>query len=799
MNPSRKPRPRGFVLITALLLGIAALIAITAIAIGAAAAWYWRDLPPLDKAVDYRPLQHLQVYTADGADIAQFGSERRIFVPLAQMPPLLPKAVIAVEDRQFYAHGGISFRGLARALISNLTGHRAQGASTITQQVARTFFLSTRRTAERKIKEAMLALELERKLGKDQILELYLNQIYMGQHAYGMAAAAQVYFYKTLAQLSLAEIAMIADIQNNPGHANPITNLAAATERQHWVLSRMVLTGAITEAQAAQARAQKLVIHGPSFVDVHAEHVAEMARRAVVERLGDQAYTAGVKVYTSLRADDQRAAYAAVRRAVMAYARKQPWRGPEDQVTLPDDASQTDAAVAQAFKDLRDDDDLRVAIVTSASPREIVAQTATGETVTLRGDALRWVQRALAPQAAADIAIRRGAVVRLVAQTAAPGKPAQWSLAQWPEVEAAFVAVDPATGRVRALVGGFDFNRQQFNHVTAGARQPGSSFKPFVYSAAFENGVMPETLVDDAPLTNADGSEPNWNPQDYEGHFDGWMTVREGLIHSKNLVSIRLLMQTGLETARSWIARFGFDMSKQPDNLTLALGSGSVTPLQMALSYSVFANGGHRIAPVVIEKIVDGQGKVLYQAPPPAPLAEADRVVPARNVFLVNSLLADVTLRGTAARAHQVLQRPDLYGKTGTTNDAVDAWFAGFAPGVAAVAWMGYDDPASLGEGESGGGLALPIWIDSMKQMLHGVPVQPLATYLPAEGIIQTGDDWRYSEYAEGGFITRVGAPPAGVDAAAAAASASTASDPLGALISAITGGPAAPASAAAR
>ncbi|MDE1926594.1 MAG: PBP1A family penicillin-binding protein, partial [Burkholderiales bacterium] len=725
MNPNPTQRPRGLVLLTALLLGFVALVLIGALALGAAAAWYWRDLPPLDKATDYRPLQHMQVLTADGTDIAEFGSERRIFVPLPQMPPLLTKAVLAVEDRDFYGHGAISYRGLARALVSNVTGHRAQGASTITQQVARTFFLSMRRTPERKIKEALLAFELERKLSKDQILELYLNQIYLGQHAYGMAAAAQVYFGKTLDQLSLAEIAMIADIQNNPIHANPITNLAAATERQHWVLSRMVITGAISAADAARARAQKLVLRGPTFVDVHAEHVAEMARRAVVERLGDRAYTAGVKVYTSLRTADQRAAYAAVRRAVMAYERRQPWRGPEDQVSLPDDPAQTDAALAQDFKDLRDDDDLHVAIVTAASPREIVAQTAAGDTVTLRGAALRWVQRALAPNADADIAIRRGAVVRLVEQTL-PGKAPQWSLAQWPEVQAAYVAIDPASGRVRALVGGFDFNRQQFNHVTDGARQPGSSFKPFVYSAGFENGVMPETLVDDAPLTNPDGSTPDWNPQDYEGHFDGWMTVREGLIHSKNLVSIRLLMQIGLETARAWIARFGFDMGKQPDNYTLALGSGSVTPLQMALGYAIFANGGHRIAPVVIEKIVDGQGRVLYQAPPPAPLTEDNRVIPARNVFLVNSLLADVTLRGTAARAQQVLQRPDLYGKTGTTNDAVDAWFAGFAPGVAAVAWMGYDDPKSLGEGESGGGLALPIWIDTMKEMLHGVPVQPL-------------------------------------------------------------------------
>jgi penicillin-binding protein 1A len=329
--------------------------------------------------------------------------------------------------------------------------------------------------------------------------------------------------------------------------------------------------------------------------------------------------------------------------------------------------------------------------------------------------------------------------------------------------------MDPETGRVRALVGGFDFGRGQFNHVTNGARQPGSSFKPFLYSAAFEQGVMPETLVNDAPRTTADGSPPSWDPKNSDGQYAGEITVREGLVRSKNLVSIRLLEQIGLGRARDWLARFGFDMDKQPENLTLALGTGSVTPLQLASAYAVFANGGYRITPLLIERISDAQGKVLYEAPPPPPPSEDRRVVPARNVFLVNSLLADVTRRGTAARAQATLQRPDLYGKTGTTNDAVDAWFGGFAPGAVAVAWMGYDDPQSLGEGESGGGLALPIWIDSMARMLRGVAVRPLADYLPAEGVVPVGGDWRYSDWAEGGGVARVGSavePPLAASAA---------------------------------
>jgi penicillin-binding protein 1A len=748
---------RGFVLITALLLGAVLLLA--ALAVGGAFAWYSRDLPPLDKATDYRPLQHLQILTADGVEIAQFGTERRLFVPIAKMPRRIGAAVLAVEDEGFYRHAGFSWRGMARAVFTKLTGGRTEGASTITQQVARTFFLSTRRTAERKIKEALLSRQLENTLGKDQILELYLNQVYLGQRAYGVGAAAQVYFGKSLDQLSVAEIAMIAGLPQNPIHANPVSSPERAARRQRWVLQRMLKTGLISPAEHDAALAEKLVVRKPSFVDVHAEHVAEMARLAVVERLGDKAYTAGIRVVTSLRADDQRAAYAALRKAVIAHERKQRWRGPEDQENLPDNAAEAERAAALALKDADDDEELRVAMVLSATPREISAQLASGEVVSVRGDNLRWVQPAIAAAAPRDLAIRRGAVIRLMQVPASRGKGWDWVLTQWPQADAAFVALDPETGRVRALVGGFDFSRGQFNHVTNGARQPGSSFKPFLYSAAFEAGVMPETLVNDAPLSKADGSPPSWDPKNSDGQYAGEITVREGLVRSKNLVSIRLLQQIGLGPARDWLARFGFEMDKQPENLTLALGSGSVTPLQLAGAYAVFANGGHRVTPVLIERISDAQGQLLYEAPPAAPISEDNRVVPARNVFLVNSLLADVTRRGTAARAQAVLQRPDLYGKTGTTNDAVDAWFGGFAPGAVAVAWMGYDDPQSLGEGESGGGLALPIWIDSMARMLRGVAVRPLSDYLPPEGLVQVGGDWRYSEWAEGGGVQRVDGP----------------------------------------
>ncbi len=782
--------PRGTLWLRNAALGLGGLVGAFLLALVLAAAWYWSDLPPLTKATDYRPQQHLQVFTSDGVEIAQFGAERRVFVPIAEVPKALKDAILATEDAQFYEHGGISFRGLVRATIANISGGMPQGASTITQQVARTFFLSTRRTPERKIKEALLALQLERRLSKDQILELYLNQIFLGQRAYGFGAAAQVYFGKPLSEVDLAEAALLAGLPQNPVYANPVASLPRAVKRQHWVLQRMVKTAMITEAERDAAMARPLQIRAPHAVDVHAEHVAEMARRAVVERLGDKAYTEGVRVVTTLRADDQRAAHAALRRTVLAHERKQPWRGPEDHEDLPAEAEAADRAAALALKDQRDDEDLRVAIVLAATPRELTLRLASGETIAVNPESgPRGAVAAIGPKAPANLALRRGAIVRVL-QTAEGGRDArgrataaEWQLVQWPEAEAGFVALDPATGRIRALVGGFDFNHRQFNHATQAARQPGSAFKPFLYSAAFEHGVMPETVVLDAPMpADADGSPPAWNPGNSDGRFDGEMTVREALVRSKNLVSIRLLRQVGVQPVREWAQRFGFAPADLPANLTLALGSGSATPLQLAGAYAVFANGGHRVSPVLVERIVTAGGEVLYQAAPPPVLDGSTRVVPARNVFLVNSLMADVTRRGTAARAQGTLGRGDLYGKTGTTNDAVDAWFGGHAPGVAAVAWMGYPEPRSLGEGESGGGLALPIWIDAMKSMLRGVREQ--APVVPEGLLFVPGADWRYAEFADGGAVLRIGdqaavtAPAAGASAPANGAAAAPAPAP---------------------
>ena len=754
--PASRAAQRGLILLTTVLMGIGALLLPVIVLLGGALLWYGWDLPSTDEATDYKPRQHMQVFTADGVEIAQFGTERRLYVPVEKIPKRLRDAVLAVEDAEFYDHSGISWRGVVRAAIANLSGGVPQGASTLTQQVARTFFLSTRRTPERKIKEALLAMKLERQLTKDQILDLYLNQIFLGQRAYGVGAAALVYFGKPLHELTVAEMAMVAGLAQNPIHANPVSSPPRARKRQLWVLARMRATGAISAAEFKQAEAERLELRSFALQDLAAQHVSEMARKAVVERLGEKAYTEGVRVFTTVLADDQRAAHTALRRAVILHERKQDWRGPEAQETLPDDAAEADRAAALILKEGRDDEDLRLAIVLAATPNEVTAQLANGETVKISAATMRWLRNYLLPEAAATIrAIKRGSVVRLMQQQL-KGKPQEWVITQWPQAEAAFVAMDPATGRIRALVGGFDFNRNQFNRATSAARQPGSAFKPFLYSAVLEHGVMPETMVDDLPLVNLDGSMPNWNPQNSDNKFAGEITLREGLVRSKNLVSVRLLQQLGLRHARSWMDRFGFNMEQQPNDLTLALGTGSVTPAQLASGYAVFANGGYRVTPLLIERIVDGQGKVLFQAPPPAPPNEEARAIPARNAFIVNTLLRDVTLRGTAELAQRTLKRRDLYGKTGTTNDAVDAWFAGFAPGVVAVAWMGYDEPRSLGERETGGGLALPIWIEAVGAMIENVPPQNLT---PPPGVASVGNDWRYGEYASGGFKTRIGAP----------------------------------------
>jgi penicillin-binding protein 1A len=785
--PPSPGRPRGARLLARLALGFLTAACVGLLCAAIAATFLYRRQPDLTELTDYRPKQPLRVYTRDGIEIGQFGAERRYLLPISQIPRQLQDAVLAVEDKRFREHFGVDARGVVRAVLTNLwQSRRSQGGSTITQQVARTFYLSSRKTYIRKLSEMLLAVKIERQLSKDQVLELYMNQIFLGHRAYGFEAASQTYFGKTLTALSLAEHAMLAGLPQNPIHANPITNFARARQRQLQVLERMRTAGLITDAAAAQAREEPLHIRSGRDVGLHAEHAAEMVRQIVFERYGDSAYTLGLQVTTTLQSGDQHAARRALRRGLLAYDARQPYRGPEDHEDLGDDVTPSEAA--ELLAEHADDDDLRVAIVTAASPQRVQAALATGEVVEVHGEGLRQAQASLSPRAQGGSAIRRGAIIRLLRT---PGAEGAWSIRQWPEVEGALVANEPATGRVRALVGGFDFGRNQFNHAANAWRQPGSSFKPFLVSAALEQRVMPATLLNDAPLSLPGGTgAPDWDPQNADGRFDGPLTLREALARSRNIATIRLVQMIGPAAAREWTTRFGFDPAQHPADLTLALGAGQTTPLQLAGAYGVLANGGHRVPARLIERIVDARGNVLFEAGP-VELDESERAIPARNAFVTNSVLNEVMRTGTGARAQTVLKRQDLYGKTGTTNDAVDAWFAGFHPSLAAVVWIGHDRPRSLGARESGGALSLPVWIEFMAHALQGVPVD---TPRAPDDVIAKDGDWVYIEWAFGGAHARVGfdepAAPPGVPAAPSMPSPATSAPPADTVPAAPPAGP---------
>ncbi len=731
--------------------------------IAGAAAIVWPGLPDLDRVTDYQPKQPLRVYAADGELLAEFGAERRSYLPIEKIPRQMQQALLAVEDANFYEHQGISVPGMFRAALANMTSGRKQGASTITQQLARDLYLTKKKLYTRKFVEVLLALKIESQLSKDKILEIYMNQIYLGQRAYGFEAAAQTYFGKSLKDLSIAETAMLAGLPQNPYRANPISNLKAAKKRQAVVLSRMQDVGMITAEQAKQANDEVLKLRGAQDQRLpYGQYAAEMVRQVVHAQYGEDAYNRGIRVYTTVKMDNQIAAYKALRRTLMDYERRKPWRGPEGAVDLPSDMddSDIDNAITQALQDHPDNDDLRAAVVTEVGTNRIKATLSDGEDIELRGDGVRTVLSALSAKAKPELRIQRGSILRVL--QGAPTKEfpkGAWAVTQSPEAEGALVSVEPESGKVLALVGGFDFARNQFNHATQAWRQPGSSFKPFLYSGALEIGASPATLVDDAPFFSGD-----WAPRNSDGQFDGPMTLRQALAKSKNMVTIRLLEQLTPERGRTWAGRFGLDVDKQPANLTLALGSGAVTPMQMASAYSVFANGGYLLKPLLITKILDAQGQELFRADPES-LTIDRRVISERNAFITSTLLREVATRGTAYRASQSLKRYDLYGKTGTTNDAVDAWFAGYQRHVTTVVWIGYDQPRSLGDRETGGGIALPAWIDYMQVALKGFSPSEIGP--PSEGVTQAegpnGPDWVFTEFAGDAGLKTIGpVPPPG-------------------------------------
>jgi penicillin-binding protein 1A len=708
---SRRWLPPALVILTlfllpAILLGLAVLLAYPA-------------LPSLEALTDYRPKIPLRIYSAEGTLLSEFGEERRALVKITEVPEVMKHAILAAEDDRFYEHGGVDYMGVLRAAISNFTsGAAKQGASTITMQVARNFFLTKEKTLTRKFHEVLLTFKIEHSLSKDEILQLYINQIYLGQRAYGFAAAAQVYFGKPLSQVTIAEAAMLAGLPKAPSSYNPVVNPKRAKLRQMYVLRRMRELNYINDDQVRLAQQQPLVtMRSNQEFAVKADYLAEMVRQLVFEKYQEDTYTQGFKVYTTIRQQDQIAAYQAVRTGVLDYDHRQGYRGPEDFVDLQGDVSNVEL-LDDALQDIDDNEDLIPAVVLAASPKLIRAYCKGGEIAEVSGEALLFAQASLTKKAPLNQRINIGSIIRL-----RKDEKGVWQISQLPQVEAAFVSGDPRNGAIYSLVGGFDFNHNQFNHITQAWRQPGSSFKPFVYSAALEKGFTPATVINDAPLifdAEQTGNEP-WEPKNYDGKFDGPMRMRQALIKSKNLVSIRILQSITPQYAKDYITKFGFDPTKYPAYLTMALGAGSVTPLQMLTGYSVFANGGFLVTPYFIQRIEDARGTVLSQATPEMAGNGAKQVIDVRNAFTMVNMMQDVVKHGTAIRAMQ-LGRQDLAGKTGTTNDTIDAWFCGFHPTVVGIAWMGYDQPRSLGDKETGGGAALPIWMSYMEKVLKDVP-----------------------------------------------------------------------------
>jgi penicillin-binding protein 1A len=751
---NRRPH-RGFAWPTILgaLIALPLVGAVCAALLGTVALLLANDrLPSIDALVEYRPKVPLRIYTADGQLIGEFGEERRSVVHIADVPPVLRNAILAAEDARFFEHSGVDIVGIARAAVTNVvSGGREQGASTITMQVARNFFLSSEKTYTRKIYEILLALRIEESLSKQQILEVYINQIFLGKRAYGFASAAQVYFGKPISALSAAEAAMLAGLPKAPSLFNPLVNPKRATERQHYILRRMYEIGVLSEPQYREALEEKLRYAASAREDtLQAPYVAEMARALTHEMFHEDTYTAGLKVYTTVLADDQRAANAAVKSGVIEYDRKYGYRGPEAFVELSSDPQRAEDQIDDAVSDAADVDDFLAAVVLEASPQSVKVTRGRGATIEIRGDGLKFAAAALRDRLPAAKRIRRGSVVRIT-----ESKPAEWEIAQVPEVEAALIACNTDDGSVRAMVGGFDFRHNKFNRATQAWRQPGSSFKPFIYSSALEKGFMTTTIINDAPISidPALTGGQAWDPKNYDGKYDGPLPLRQALAKSKNMVSIRVLQAIGPRYAQDYITRFGFDAARHPAYLTMALGAGAVTPWQMAGAYSVFANGGYRVEPYLISQITDSDGRLLAQAHPGHAGDEGLRVIDARNAFIMNSLLREVVRSGTATRA-QSLRRGDLAGKTGTTNDSHDAWFAGYQPTIAAIAWVGFDQPRKLGSRETGGGLALPIWMSYMAKALKGVPEGSMP---PPPGVVDWDGDWYYEETLPGQGIASLG------------------------------------------
>ena len=755
-------------------LGILVLLAVLAVAIGTGGA-YWYLAPKLPSAEILRDVQlqvPLRVYTRDRKLLAEFGEKRRTPLRLDEVPERLVQAFLAGEDNRFFEHPGVDWQGLTRAVLYLVrTGEKGPGGSTITMQVARNFFLSREKTYIRKLNEILLALKIEREFTKDEILELYVNKIFLGQRAYGVGAAAQVYYGVPVKELTLPQLAMIAGLPKAPSRFNPVANPKQAVVRRNYVLRRMLDLGYIAqdEHDAARDAPVSAKVHGLA-VEVEAPYVAEMVRARMGETYGDDVYTAGYKVYTTLDGKLQRAADSALRQALLEYDARHGYRGLERHVTSGEEVT----SLQKALEDIVDVGGLVPAVVTSVDKRNVAAYARNVGPVEIGFESMEWARpyidenRRGDPPKGADSVLKAGDVIRV--------RPAEngWTFAQLPDVEGALVSLNPNDGSIVALTGGFDFYRSKFNRASQAERQPGSSFKPFIYSAALEHGYTAASIINDAPVVFEDPSLTSaWRPENYGGKFFGPTPLRTALYKSRNLVSIRLLRDIGIDFALEHIARFGIDVESLPRGLSLALGSGVLTPLELATGYCVLANGGYAIEPYYIERVLDRDGTLLFAADPfvvcrdcaddeamtvSASTAPADgagagamasaesgtgtgaarlvrrapRVIDARNAWLMYSLMRDVIRRGTGRKA-RVLERDDLAGKTGTTNDQYDAWFSGFSPDLVATTWIGFDEFRPLGQRETGARAALPMWIAYMKEALEGVRRREIQ---PPDGIV---------------------------------------------------------------
>ncbi|SFK26154.1 penicillin-binding protein 1A [Methylophaga sulfidovorans] len=730
-----------FIRLTTKLILILALL--TLIAAGVVYFFLAPKLPDTNTLKETQLQIPLRIFSSEGLLMAEFGEKRRIPVEYNDIPKPLVDAFLAAEDDRFYQHPGVDYQGIIRAVYSLVTtGEKSQGGSTITMQVARNFFLSNEKTYLRKLNEIILALEIEKVLSKEEILSLYLNKIYLGNRAYGVGAAANVYYGKPLDQLSLSEMAMIAGLPKAPSAYNPIANPERATVRRNYVLRRMCEVGFITKADYDEAIKAPVTAsyHGPE-IKVYAPYVSEMVRTELINKFGEEAYTNGFNVYTTIRAKHQQTANKALQSALLDYDRRHGYRGPITNIALPEDVSDR-AALDSILKDYDNIGPLKTAIVIQTSDDDAELYIRNWGYAHLPINAVKWAQKKLStnsrgpvPKKITDV-LKAGDIIR-VEQLTSPN----WELAELPEAQGALVAVAPYDGAVTALTGGFDFFNNKFNRVTQSRRQPGSGFKPFIYSAALEKGYTAATIINDAPVVFDDpGLENVWRPQNYSGKFFGPTRLREALIHSRNLVSIRLLRDIGADYAVEYAERFGFKPGMMHKNLSLALGSGSAAPWDMARAYSSLANGGYKVEPYIIQRVEDPSGKIVMQASPDtvcetclmdeSHLDDSDfhvakRIMTPQNNYIMNSLLRDVVKHGTGRKAMS-LGRDDLAGKTGTTNDQVDAWFNGFHPELVAIAWVGFDNPHSLGRYETGGRAALPMWIDFMKVALEGMPEAPL-------------------------------------------------------------------------